>query len=166
MSVDANGEPLGSIPVGLTWTVVVDTPGLRLVKPDGSRGERRLGISAVSVTEGRFAMANGRRYRGRVNVIRDPAGLTLMNRVPVESYLAGVIGGEMGPRRPDERQAMLAQAVVSRSFALAGAAGRDRGSTPGPTCAIRCTRAWREKPERCGTPCAPRAGRSCGTGTR
>src|SRR2546425_1555640 len=63
-------------------------------------------------------MANGRRYRGRLNVVRDPAGLTLTNRVPVESYLAGVIGGGMGPRRPDERQAMLAQAVGSRTFAL------------------------------------------------
>src|SRR5438034_7311156 len=63
-------------------------------------------------------MANGRRYRGRFNVLRDPSGLTLMNRVPVESYLAGVIGGELGPRRADERQAMLAQAVVSRTFAL------------------------------------------------
>src|SRR2546423_2499501 len=118
VSADSNGEPLGSIPAGATWTVVVDTPGLRLVKPDGSRSERRLGISGVNVTEGRFAMANGHRYRGRVNVIRDPAGLTLMNRVPVEGYLAGVIGGEMGPRRPDERQAMLAQAVVSRTFAI------------------------------------------------
>src|SRR4029077_4917583 len=115
---DSNGEPVGSIPAGAAWTGVVDTPGLRLVKPAGSRGERRGGISAVNVTEGRFAMANGRRYRGRVNVIRDPAGLTLMNRVPVESYLAGVIGGGLGPRRPDERQAMLAQAVVSRTFAL------------------------------------------------
>ena len=118
LSDDSNGEPLGSIPVGTTWTVAVDTPGVRLVKPDGSKVDRRLGISAVNVTEGRFAMANGRRYRGRVNVVRDPAGLTLMNRVPVEGYLAGVIGGEMGPRRSDERQAMLAQAVVSRTFAL------------------------------------------------
>src|SRR5881392_1298279 len=118
VSDDSNGEPLGSIPVGTTWTVLVDTPGVRLVKPDGSRVERRLGISAVNVTEGRFAMANGRRYRGRVNVIRDPAGLTLMNRMPVESYLAGVIGGEIGPRRRDERQALLAKAVVSRTFAL------------------------------------------------
>src|SRR6266571_1653046 len=115
---DSNGEPIGSIPVGTAWTVVADTPGVRLVKPDGSRSERRSGISAVNVTENRFAMANGRRYRGRLNVVRDPAGLTLTNRVPVESYLAGVIGGEMGPRRPDERQAMLAQAVVSRTFAL------------------------------------------------
>ena len=110
---DANGEPIGSIPAGTVWTVVIDTPGVRLVKPDGSRSERRAGISAVSVTENRFAMANGRRYRGRLNVLRDPAGLTVMNRVPVESYLAGVIGGELGPRRADERHAMLAQAVVS-----------------------------------------------------
>src|SRR5207245_8974286 len=63
-------------------------------------------------------MAEGRRYRGRVNGVGDASGLTLMNRVPVEAYLAGVIGEELGPRRPDERQAMLAQAVVSRTFAL------------------------------------------------
>ncbi len=115
---DANGEPIGSIPAGTAWTLVPDTPGVVLLKPDGSRAARRGGVSAVNVTENRFGMANGRRYRGRLNVIRDPTGLTLMNRVPVESYLAGVIGGEMGPRRPDERQAMLAQAVVSRTFAL------------------------------------------------
>src|SRR5437879_1473003 len=116
VSDDSNGEPLGSIPAGTTWTVVVDTPGLRLVKPDGSKGQQRPGVSAVNVTEGRFAMANGRRYRGRVSVIRDPAGLTLMNRVPVEAYLAGVIGGEMGPRRPGERQALLGQAGLSRTL--------------------------------------------------
>jgi stage II sporulation protein D len=115
---DSNGEPIGSIPAGTTWTVVIDTAGVRIVKPDGSRGDRHAGVSAVNVTENRFAVANGRRYRGRVHVIRDGAGLTLMNRVPVESYLAGVIGGELGARRADERQAMLAQAVVSRTFAL------------------------------------------------
>lgn len=115
---DTNGQPIASVPAGIVWTAVVDTPGLRLVPPNGSRTERHFGISAVNVTENQFAMANGRRYRGRVSVIRDPAGLTLINRVPVESYVAGVIAGELGPRRADERQATLAQAVVSRSFAL------------------------------------------------
>src|SRR5207237_935950 len=47
VSDDSNGEPLGSIPVGTTWTVLVDTPGVRLVKPDGSRVERRLGGPGV-----------------------------------------------------------------------------------------------------------------------
>src|SRR5438034_3262217 len=115
---DATGQPISSMPAGGTWVVVADTPGLHVVKPDGSPAERHLGISAVNVTENHFVMANGRRYRGRLDVVRDPSGLTLMNRVPLESYLAGVLGGEMGVRRADERAAMLAQAVVSRSFAL------------------------------------------------
>jgi len=42
--------------------------------------------------------------------------------VPLESYLAGVLGQELGPRRPEERHALLAQAVVARTFAL-----RNRG---------------------------------------
>jgi stage II sporulation protein D len=119
---DRNGEPIGSISSGASWTIVPDTAGLRLVRPDGSRTERYFGISAVNVTERRFAMVGGRAYRGRLNVIRDPSGLTLVNRVPVESYLAGVLGAEIGVRRGNERPAMLAQAVVSRSFAL-----RNRG---------------------------------------
>lgn len=98
--------------------MVPDTPGLALLKADGSRLGEHAGISAVNVSQSRFAAANGRRYRGRLHVIRDLTGLTLMNRLPLESYLAGVIGGELGPRRTDERQAMLAQAVVSRTFAL------------------------------------------------
>ena len=95
---DGNGQPVGSVPAGASWTIVPDTGGLRVVQPDGSRSARHVGISAVNVTEHRFAMAGGRRYRGRVNVVRDPSGLTLLNRVPVESYLAGVLGGEIGIR--------------------------------------------------------------------
>src|SRR5256885_4369988 len=107
---DANGEPIGSIPAGTAWTVVSDTLGIRLVKPDGSRGERRGGISAVNVTGNRFAMGNGRRDRGRVDGRRDSEGLTVTNRVPVEGYLAGVVRGEPGTRPAPGRQAVVAQA--------------------------------------------------------
>lgn len=120
---DANGQPVGAIPAGTTWSVVPDSGGgLVLVRANGSRTERHGGISAVNVTEGRFAMANGQRYRGRVNVVRDRAGLTLVSRLPLESYLAGVLSREMGPRAPEEREALLAQAVVARTFAM-----RNRG---------------------------------------
>jgi stage II sporulation protein D len=115
-------EPIGAVPAGASWTVVTDSAGLRVVRPDGSRSAVHRRITAVNVTEGRFVSANGRRYRGRVQVFRDRAGLTLLNRVGLESYLAGVVGVEMGPRRPDETQAVLAQAVVSRTVAL-----RNRG---------------------------------------
>lgn len=115
---DGDGSPVGAIPAGATWIVVPDSGGLVLVRPDGSRTALHGGVSAVNVTEGRFAVAEGRRYRGRLNVVRARAGLTLINRVPLESYLAGVVGQELGPRRPEERDALLAQAVVSRTFAL------------------------------------------------
>ncbi|OLC06886.1 MAG: hypothetical protein AUH42_04610 [Gemmatimonadetes bacterium 13_1_40CM_70_11] len=116
---DGSGAPLGAIPAGATWQIVVDSAGgLQVVKPDGGASDPHRGISAVNVTENRFAMVNGRRYRGRINIVRMGAGMTVMNRVPVESYVAGVLGMELGPRRPDEFQALLAQAVVSRTFAL------------------------------------------------
>lgn len=119
---DANGQPIGTIPAGVTWNVVADSGALRLVAPGGTPGEPHRGISGVNVTEGRFAMINGRRYRGRVNVVRGSAGLTVLNRVGVESYVAGVVAPEIGPRRADEVEAVLTQAIVSRTFAL-----RNRG---------------------------------------
>lgn len=119
---ERGGAPIGAIPAGAVWSVVPFAGGLRLERPDGSVTPVYQGLSAVSVTEDRFAVAQGRRYRGRVSVFARGGTLTLMNRVPLESYVAGVIGAEMGRRRPEERQAVLAQAVVSRTFAA-----RNRG---------------------------------------
>ncbi|HXF96262.1 MAG TPA: SpoIID/LytB domain-containing protein [Gemmatimonadales bacterium] len=119
---DRNGAPIGAIPAATSWTVLPDSAGLRLVRPDGSRTAPYRGISAVNVSEGRYAAVQGRRYHGRIGVFRDRAGLTIVNRVPLEAYVASVIGGEMGRRRPEEIEALLTQAVVSRTFAL-----RNRG---------------------------------------
>jgi stage II sporulation protein D len=119
------GEPIGAIPAGAQWTVLADSTGIArffLVQPGGARLGPYAGIAAVNVTEDRFAVANGRRYRGRLQVTAGRSGLTLVNRVDVESYLAGVVGPEIGPRRANEEAAVLAQAVASRTFAL-----RNRG---------------------------------------
>ncbi|MGH7531418.1 MAG: SpoIID/LytB domain-containing protein, partial [Gemmatimonadales bacterium] len=121
-----DGLPIGTIPSGASWTVIADSvPGrLRILRPAGAdaRGSYA-GIVAVNLTEGRFAVANGRRYRGRLAVYPASGGtVTVINRVGLESYVAGVVGPEIGPRRPNEEAAVLAQAVVSRSFAL-----RNRG---------------------------------------
>ena len=121
---DGNGQPVGSIPAGARWIAIPDSASrgakLVLVRSDGTTTEPHTGIALVNVTENRFAMANARRYRGRLHVVagRVGGGLMLVNRLGVESYIAGVVGPEIGGRRPDELAAVLAQAVVSRTFAL------------------------------------------------
>ena len=121
ISEAASGLPVGSIPAGVRWIAVpdsADSSRLRLVRPDSSRTQPLRGIAVVNVTENRFVVANGRRYRGRIHITSARGGLTVVNRLGVESYLAGVVGPEIGLRRPDELAAVLAQAVVSRSFAI------------------------------------------------
>lgn len=125
VSEAASGAPVGSIPPGERWLVRPDSADptrLRLVRPDSARTEPLRGIAVVNVTENRFAIANGRRYRGRINITAGRGGVTVVNRVKVEEYVAGVVGPEIGARRADELHAVLAQAVVSRTFAL-----RNRG---------------------------------------
>ena len=119
------GAPIGSIPAGVRWVVTpdsADSSHFHLVKPDSTRSASLRGIAVVNVTENRFVIANGRRYRGRVDVTaragRSGGGLTVVNRVSLENYLAGVVGPEIGPRRSYEEAAVLAQVVVSRSFAM------------------------------------------------
>lgn len=113
------GELLGSIPAGTVWTVATDTAGFSLIRPDGTRTPALRNISAVAVTEGRYAATNGRRYRGRITVFRDVQGLTTVNQLDLDDYVAGVVGREIGPRQPAERQAVLVQAVISRTYAIA-----------------------------------------------
>jgi stage II sporulation protein D len=129
VSEAASGAPVGSIPAGERWVVRPDSADptrLRLVRPDSTRTEPLRGIAVVNVTENRLVIANGRRYRGRINITAGRGGggggVTVVNRVRVEEYVAGVVGPEIGARRADELQAVLAQAVVSRTFAL-----RNRG---------------------------------------
>jgi len=125
----ASGLPLGSVPAGVRWVVRSDSADptrFRLTKHDSTRTEPLRGIAVVNVTENRFVVANGRRYRGRITItsgrsggsVGGVGGLTLVNRVNLESYVAGVVGPEIGARRADELNAVLAQAIVSRSFAL------------------------------------------------
>ncbi|PYO68283.1 MAG: hypothetical protein DMD71_06230, partial [Gemmatimonadetes bacterium] len=89
---DGSGQPVTAIPAGETWTAVADSAGagVQLVRPDSTRTESHRGVSVVNVTEDRFAMVNGRRYRGRVGIFRTRGGLTTVNRLPVDAYVAGV----------------------------------------------------------------------------
>jgi SpoIID/LytB domain protein len=68
--------------------------------------------------------ANGRSYRGTLNPVPEGASLALVNRLPMESYLRGVVPRESPASWGDAAggrgmAALQAQAVASRSYAQA-----------------------------------------------
>ena len=81
---------------------------------------------------------DGVSYRGSLRVLVNPRGtLNVVNRIDLEEYLWGVVPAEMGPKRFDAIEALKAQAVAARTYALAHrgqfeAEGYD--ICPGPKC--------------------------------
>ena len=62
---------------------------------------------------------NGKTWRGELLVFLNPRGrITLVARIPLESYLLGVIPGEIGALASDLLEAGRAQAVAARSYTL------------------------------------------------
>jgi stage II sporulation protein D len=59
---------------------------------------------------------DGRRVRGRLEVRRTAAGISVVNRVGLEDYVAGTLGREVYPNWHPET--LKAQAVVTRTYAL------------------------------------------------
>ncbi|MEO8196767.1 MAG: SpoIID/LytB domain-containing protein [Thermoanaerobaculia bacterium] len=61
----------------------------------------------------------GKRYRGRLVVfLNDRGRLNLVNELPIEQYLRGVVPRELGPGAYPEIEALKAQAVAARSYTL------------------------------------------------
>ncbi len=64
--------------------------------------------------------ANGRPYRGLIEIRRTPAGrVTVINELDLDAYLYGVVRREMNPGWPPD--ALRAQAIAARSLAVQSA---------------------------------------------
>ncbi|HET9794218.1 MAG TPA: SpoIID/LytB domain-containing protein, partial [Thermoanaerobaculia bacterium] len=94
---------------------------------DGAGRERSIGGASVDVAPGTpelWVVVGGKPYRGRVRLVVNPRGaLNVVNVVNVEDYLRGVVPAEMGPKRFDEIEALKAQAVAARTYAIDNADG-------------------------------------------
>lgn len=89
----------------------------------GGAGVNRELASPVDIfapaPEARVAV-DGTTYRGSLRIGVNPRGtLNVVNRVDLEEYLYGVVPAEMGPKRFDAIEALKAQAVAARTYALA-----------------------------------------------
>jgi stage II sporulation protein D len=115
---DPSGARIAAVPAGEQWRVVPSGAGIQL-QPPGRAGLGPMEMVAVVATDPRdLVRVAGRTYRGVVEIVRDTAGLTVVNRLLLESYLVGVVSAEMGRRSQVEFEALKAQALVSRTYAL------------------------------------------------
>jgi len=83
-------------------------------------GRSREGGSAAEawlLSRGGSVQVNGLVYAGRLFVVAGAGQLTLVNHLPLETYVASVVGSEMPSSWSME--ALRAQAVAARSYALA-----------------------------------------------
>jgi stage II sporulation protein D len=119
---EAASKHLATLGVTGAWVVSegaqVSEPALRVNQ--GGRVETLPGRwLAVSTDGGRGIVAQGHRYRGRLLVyLNDRGSLNLIDELPLEQYLRGVVPSEMGPEEFPQVEALKAQAVAARTYAL------------------------------------------------
>jgi stage II sporulation protein D len=114
---------------GEAWTLERRNDELRAVRTDGYATAWRpapLVLRADRADD--YLLYNGKRYRGvlRFHAADDGVGVMVVNALPVEQYLRGVVPLEIGGRTAAEQAAVEAQAVAARSYTfvrLAAAGG-------------------------------------------
>ncbi len=123
------GQPAGDVAPGGTLVASADGSVLRL---EGDLSETPAGVPSVHVRPARAdapLYLAGRPYRGSAELrVVDDGRVSVINVLPLEDYLLGVVPLEIGPRGPDELAAVAAQAVAARTYAVAQLGGQiDRG---------------------------------------
>jgi stage II sporulation protein D len=118
--VGPDGDILGVVDPGVVWHVQPgDGDRLTLVRPD--RPEPMTVHQPVTVTPenpAELVVIGAHRYRGDAALLRGSTGVTIVNRVPLEAYTRSVTAVELGVGDPAARDAVRAQAVASRTYAL------------------------------------------------
>jgi stage II sporulation protein D len=118
--IGADGAILAVVDGGRTWSVQPSDQAGRLEMRREGRLEPIVVAAPVAVRperSGDHVVIGGRRYRGEATVLRGSAGVTVVNRVPMESYLLSVVALELGFTAAPDRQAVMAQAIAARTYA-------------------------------------------------
>lgn len=89
-------------------------------------GGKITGAKTAFLSDNDMLYINGRKYRGRIEVIKDQRYLLVVNELPLESYLTGLINHEISSKWPIE--AVKAQAVIARTYAVYQKKKRDKGA--------------------------------------
>lgn len=107
--------------------------GVIAIKVDGQYKKINSNKIVIKPEPNGFVSVKRKWYRGHFQLVNDGLSLTVINDVPLEKYLQGVVPSEMPPSW--EHDAHKAQAIAARSYALAnlgkrGKHGYDLKDTP------------------------------------
>jgi stage II sporulation protein D len=106
-----------------SFELMVSISGGRISLEDQNLGGLAGDLTKIVVSPGsnspRFRFQE-RTYRGNLELFSGPEdrGFIAVNELDMESYLKGVLPAEMGQRAPEEYEALKAQAVAARTYAL------------------------------------------------
>lgn len=117
----AASRPIAVVEGGAPWRVVrlPFEQALRVARPDGWLSQPHPGPLSVAPLGGGPIRVGEASYAGSVEILLRAEGtLTAVNVVPLETYLEGVVPKELGRPGPDAVQALRAQAVAARTYAL------------------------------------------------
>jgi len=84
------------------------------VRAGGDRASRVI----VEATEPGRLVVGSRTVRGTLEISARADSLFVVNVVPLEDYLRGVVPGEIGRRPESEREAVAAQAIAARTYTV------------------------------------------------
>lgn len=93
-------------------SLVIRDAGPGVAKVNGK--EKRLPLRLLP--EGGQIYVNNRPYRGAIEIADGKEGLLVINEVPMEFYLAGIINHEISSKWPED--VIKTQAVIARTYAL------------------------------------------------
>ena len=107
--------------------------GMIAIKIDGQFRKIKTNTVIIKPEDKGFVSVKRKWYRGHFKIINDNNSLTVMNDLPLELYLRGVVPSEMPSSW--EHEAHKAQAIAARSYAIAnmgkrGKYGYDLKDTP------------------------------------
>lgn len=98
------------------WTFAPERGRIRFGR-SGSPGEVGPSPLLAHPLNDSFLVWNGKRYRGDILISATDSGLLVVNDLPMDFYLRGVVPLEIGSRTAAEFAAVQAQAVAARTYA-------------------------------------------------
>jgi stage II sporulation protein D len=125
--VDRDGVQRAAGGDDASWTASMRGGRVRLVSEnDGRVWSIESPATIRTLDAASRATIGGRPYRGAALIVASGDEVIVVNRLPIEDYLRGVVPLEIGERQQAEHAAVEAQAIAARSYAWAHLAPSQR----------------------------------------